>query len=160
MIRMKVKDFLKGKLIDMDYSSHHVYIYRDGDFVFYVGKSEDIMARLWEHIGPVRGCSYYGRFGKCGDDVGRLIEVNAPDSLFWEIELLTIEDCRAYLNEVPSGGFYDTKLAIVEKLLIEKFSPYLNGTFNANARSLTSKYRPLFDIEEFKKIHATVFDED
>lgn len=49
MIQTTIGDLLAGKLHDLDTRDHHLYVVRDGDVVFYVGKSRCVITRL---LGP------------------------------------------------------------------------------------------------------------
>lgn len=104
--------------------SYRLYVVRDGDVVFYVGQSQNVINRLWDHLGE--GC--WARVqGK--SNLGRLIKFNLPASRVWQIELLTVEDCQDY------GETYGD-VSRAEQLLIDYHSPYLNVKGNRASSGL------------------------
>jgi hypothetical protein len=102
-----------------------LYLFRDGDTVFYVGQSYRAFDRVWEHI----------RNGyKARSDVGRFLLVNWPKSLNFEIELLCSRSAEF------NGAGRDA--AAAEELLIRRYRPCFNDSLNEDPTALPAAYRP------------------
>jgi hypothetical protein len=88
-----------GNLLDGQLDGHEdtlgcvIYVVRDGDLVLYVGKAAGVIGRLWSHLGE----STWGWTGI--SRLGRLIQANLPAARYWQIELMTGEDCLLALKE-------------------------------------------------------------
>jgi hypothetical protein len=141
---------------------HFLYLYRDGEIVFYVGRSIDPIERLEQHLGTLGGNSFF----KDRDLPGNVIRKNYPESLNWLIDLFTLKDCQPFigknsplpawmnkrdcktykrlLKSLEVGGFSYDKYAMemAEQALINNYHPCLNarGT-NHFTSDLPKKYR-------------------
>lgn len=93
MIKTTMGELLDTELAGVDTEGHHIYMVRDGDTIFYVGKSRCPVSRLLGHCG--RGDWTFDGVSQ----LGRLIRCNWPVSRFWQVELLTVSDCNAYSVE-------------------------------------------------------------
>jgi len=121
-----------GEFIDEDFcldgpESYCIYVIRDGAIVFYVGKSVNIITRLWQHVAGELG---YMLYSMRASELGRFIAANMPDSRKWQIDLLTLDDCRHYTVFNVSAGRMDT----AEIELITLLRPCLNRIFNRQYR--------------------------
>ncbi len=109
---------------------HYLYLYRDGDTIFYVGRSVQPLERLLQHLG--RALPY------APDAVGLVIQENMPESLRWTIDLYTLSDCqeavKAYQPEsvtafgryLAQGAMRKEAMMIAEEALIWQCRPHLN----------------------------------
>jgi hypothetical protein len=102
-----------------------LYLFRDGDTVFYVGRSYRAFDRVWSHV----------RNGyKARSDVGRFLLANWPRSLHFEIELLS--------SQSPAFDRVGRDAAAAEELLIRRHRPCFNESLNADPAALPAGYRP------------------
>jgi hypothetical protein len=131
MMTVTVADVIDDSLPESGWGSFCIYVFRDEDFVLYVGKAEqNIIDRLEDHL----GLSY-----RPESLVGRLVEDNAPESHKWQIDLLTLDDCKSIVaKHFPSAQSAD--VLTIEGAVILEFRPPLNRQSNPNARSLPHKY--------------------
>jgi len=145
MITSTIGDLLDGNLDLVDIEGHHVYMVRDGEVVFYVGKSKDPVERLLGHCG--RGGWVFG--GKSA--LGYLIEANSPEARQWQVELLTITDCEPYVKwrwwsgqrhlwtEEERRFKEKNVIADCEVALIDRYRPCLNSIDNPHPTPLPEK---------------------
>jgi hypothetical protein len=120
---------------DLDENESNLYIVRDGEVIFYVGQSgRGIRFRLFQHHRET--------------SLGNLIQDNLPDSMGWQIDLLTVQDCLSqikkhfpYISESfilkEDNAFIDR----AEEAMIRELRPCLNGTWNLNPNPLPDKYK-------------------
>jgi hypothetical protein len=144
---IKVKDVLDNLLPESGWEKFRVYIFRDDDFVLYIGKTDqNIIDRLEEHLGLI--------FRDPGL-IGRLVDDNAPLSYSWSIDLMTLNDCAPIIyRHFPTCQMTDSRIA--EKALILEYSPALNRESNPNPRPLPRKYINKRDARNLQ-IHRKVF---
>lgn len=153
MIKVTVGQFLSGKLDEFeDLREHHIYIFKDGDIALYVGQAGNVITRLWEHIGPLPGYPYEGRFYDGPSRVGKLIEAKVPGSLFWEIEILTVEECQERKPGTPPS------IDWAERAMIIYYKPILNAGSCGLDSEILARYR-LPIPEAFIKSHSEIFDD-
>jgi len=114
-----------------------IYVVRDGDVVFYVGKSDDdCFARLRSHLG------FEFRGHRSLSALGGLITRNLPESRMWCVNLYTNEETKKI---VPKRFYEDlvrwpTKYA--EEAMIQTLEPCLNVMLNCqNQRMVPDRYR-------------------
>ncbi|MDE3090335.1 MAG: hypothetical protein KGJ80_13215, partial [Chloroflexota bacterium] len=131
MMSITVADVIQNALPESGWGSFCIYIFRDGGLVLYVGKAEqNVIDRLEDHL----GISY-----RPESQIGRLIDDNAPESHNWQIDLLTLDDCRPIVaKHFPSAQIVD--VLTIERAIILEFRPPLNRQSNPNARPLPRKY--------------------
>ena len=148
MIKVTIQEALSKRLKT---DGHYVYLYRDDDTVFYVGQSRHPLRRFYQHMGKYRG-SY-------SDSVGDFIIENQPESLNWQIEIYTLEECRPFM--ACSDGYYEGCIGnpilfgeivnAAEVAFIELFRPCFNRIHNLKPTSLPVKYhRPKIANEGVK----------
>jgi len=135
MITATVGDLLDNKLDEVDTTGHRLYVVRDGAVVFYVGQSQDVRARLNEHIGR--------QGGRCAPTwpslLGQAILDNLPEARDWTIKLWTIADCQEELDsDVPSPWPWTKDVAEQHMILARR--PCFNVTYNANPKALPERY--------------------
>jgi len=135
MLTLTIKAMLEEKQIDT--GDHWPYVYRDGDTIFYVGKSYHPIERGLAHLGLV------GRQGT--DGLGNMIKNNLPQSLEWTVDLYTLFDCEPFITtalfsekqigkyrrllarlEADEAWSADMGVNMAERALIYHFHPYLN----------------------------------
>jgi hypothetical protein len=125
-MRIKIKQFLLLDECPPEWRAMDLYLFREGETVFYVGQSYLAFDRVWEHI----------RNGyKARSDAGRFILCNWPKSLNFEIELLSSKSA-----EFAALGH---DLGLAEERLIRHYKPCLNGTLNDEPAALPAGYRPV-----------------
>ncbi len=148
MMTITVADVVDNTLSESGWGSFSIYVFRDGDFVLYVGKAEqNIIDRLEDHL----GLSY-----RPESQIGRLVNDNAPGSYQWKIDLLTMDDCQPIAaRHFPTAKLIDVITA--ERAIISEFRPPLNRQSNANARPLPRKYTRHKELR-MQAAHKKVFD--
>lgn len=131
MVTITVADVLNNTLLESGWEKFHLYVFRDGDFVLYVGKTDqNIIDRLEEHL----GLTY-----RDSSIVGRLVEENVPESKRWLIDLRTVDECEPFVQyHFPACKGLDVEIA--ERSLILQFSPPLNTQSNPHPKVLPLKY--------------------
>lgn len=145
MITLTIDEALKGT---HDVSGHYIYLYRDQEVVFYVGRSYYPLNRLLQHM-ALDGTSL-------GDITGDTISDNLPASLHWTMELYTLEECKEAVQTHYKGSYHwyckhiqamDTSLAPptdlickAEQAMIEKYNPCLNAIGNRTPSTLPDRY--------------------
>jgi len=128
MVRLTI-----AELIDLpDYEIHDrldgkecVYIFRDEDAVFYIGKSNNPLRRLWQHLAPEILGSWDAGWSKA-TDIGRFVAANLPEARGWYVDLLTLKDCEQYTVFCLQSLCVDD----AEANLIHLLQPSLNREFN------------------------------
>lgn len=145
MQTITVNDVIDNTLPETGWEKFRIYVFRDEDFILYVGKTqENIIDRLEAHMGLT---------DRSESLVGKLVEDNAPLSYHWSIDLYTIDECVAMIRRhYPKARIIDIDL--VESAMILEHSPALNQQINPHPRALPSKYTSKRDtrmLAAFKK---------
>lgn len=142
MLEITLKKALDG---DVETYDHYLYLCRDGETIFYIGRSTAPLERLREHLGR-------GDFSDVPSPLGKLILDHLPLSLTWTFQLLTTADCEALVRQ-HRGEYYawyvqqmDRHLTreaseVAEEVLIDHYQPCLNIVGNLSGRPLPEKYR-------------------
>jgi hypothetical protein len=104
---------------------YDLYLFRDENVVFYVGRSQTAFTRVWSHL-------YDGFKGR--SLVGRFILMNWPRALQFTVELMSSQDAQL----VAMGHCVDA----VEAALIEHFAPCFNDVLNRTPTLLPMRYNP------------------
>lgn len=88
MLQLTIK-----KAMDGAYNTfgHYIYLYRDGETVFYVGRSQNPFGRLNQHL-ALEGPGY-------GSSLGDIILDNLPESWEWAFELYTLAECLPFIEQ-------------------------------------------------------------
>ena len=102
-----------------------LYLIRDEEVVFYVGKSDLAFFRIWQHILD----GYKGR-----STIGRFILCNWRASMNFTIELMN--------SRTSQFADLENDLSAIEKSLIIKHSPCFNVVSNPTPTPLPEKYLP------------------
>ena len=160
-------------------SGHFLYLYRDGEVNFYVGRAIHPIERLEQHLG-----TWGNPFNHSCDLLGRVIRKNCPASLDWRLDLFTLKDCQPLIGRnspFPSsvnvlnrtfykrtlkkleitGGLYDrTAVEMAEQALINAYHPCLNvtGTIHYN-NDLPAKYGDPYRIIDNENGADAIIDE-
>jgi len=132
MQRMTMREAMKMLDPEYDGGEQYLYLYLEGEIVFYVGKSSQPFERLQEHIGQGDD----KRSMPWPDPIGRLILENRPASLEWTVQVTPLTELRTQMK-LSDRVDIDT----VERELIARFHPCLNRTCNRNPTPLPEKYR-------------------
>jgi len=113
-----------------------IYVVRDGNDIFYVGKSDDCcFTRLRAHLG------YEFRGHRNLSTLGELIQRNLPHSRQWSVELYTNEDTKRVIPKRMYKGFVHWPTGFAETAMIQTLKPYLNVKLNTgNRRYLPERY--------------------
>jgi hypothetical protein len=124
-IILPVKEFIVVKACPAAWRLYDLYLVRDAEVVFYVGKSELAFFRIWQHILD----GYKGR-----STLGRFILCNWRASMSFTIEL----SCSR------STAFTDlhNDRSEIERALIGKHAPCFNVASNPSPTPLPGQYRP------------------
>lgn len=114
-----------------------IYVVRDGEEVFYVGKSDDdCFARLRTHLGH----EFRGRRSK--SELGEFILRNLPESRGWCVDLYTNEETKPLIDKLFYEGFYSWPTRSAEIAMIKTLRPYLNISMNSrNWREIPKRYK-------------------
>jgi predicted GIY-YIG superfamily endonuclease len=127
MLTLTIEEALKEYV---DTGEHYLYLYRDGDTIFYVGRSVQPLERLLQHLG--RALPY------APDEVGQIIQEHMPESLHWTMDLYTLSDCQeavkahqpgnvvAFQHYLAQETFRKKAMMIAEEALIRQHRPHLN----------------------------------
>ena len=130
MLTTTIRDFLTNDWSNAPRTGRErLYVVRNEADVFYVGKSAEISMRLAQHFG-------LGPYPKDASRLGRYMYVNLPESLNWQIDLLTCEDVKALTGEENLGDH-----AYAEYSLIAYHQPFLNENAVVRARAIPSIYK-------------------
>jgi len=142
-----VGDVINNTLPESGWAGFHIYVFRDDDFILYVGKTEqNVIDRLEEHL----GLTY-----RSESKVGRLVKDNAPGSHCWHIDLMTLDDCAPFVRRhFSTSEEMDVRLA--EQAMILEYAPPLNRESNPQSRPLPHKYL-LRKEARVKAAHEKVF---
>jgi hypothetical protein len=124
-VAIPLKRFLLVKQFPTSWKGLDLYLFRDENVVFYVGQSYFAFARVWEHlINGFKGHSIVGRFVWC----------NWPKSMNFSIELLS--------SQSEQFGDVRNELNASERLLIQRWSPCFNISYNNQPTPLPNTYFP------------------
>jgi hypothetical protein len=143
MYRTTLKEVFSDKPIKMsmedvaEFSKPQIYAVRDGDIVFYVGRSVDPFRRIIQHM----GCEMQLR-----SELGQLILDNQPSSDEWIFECYGEKDREPFLRQViPDSWSEEEKEEMLricqididsaERYMIRALDSFLN-----KSRALPAKY--------------------
>jgi hypothetical protein len=125
MVSVKLKQFILLDECPPEWKAYDLYDIRDGETVFYVGRSHQAFKRVWDHI----------RTGyRVRSLVGRFILCNWPSSMNFEIDLMS--------SKAPEFDPVRNDPALAEAMLIQRLAPCLNDALNADPVDLPEKYLP------------------
>ena len=120
-----LRDFLTLSSCPPAWRPYDLYVFRDGDVVFYAGQSYCAFDRVWEHLrGGYKGQSVVGLFVVC----------NWPRSIRFTVQLLCSRATRF--------DCVQNDLSAAERYLIEQLSPCFNETLNRTPTPLPEEYAP------------------
>ena len=128
---------------------YEIYVIREGDTVFYVGKSKDcVIDRILGHLGE-------GTWGwSSGDELGDFIKFYEPGSHNWQVDLMTIKDCFPFIKKShPDAKKARCTVADAESAMISHYGPCLNKMLNRNRRPSPEKYTR-YQKEVFKLLEG------
>jgi len=130
---------------ETDGKNHHIYVIKDGEGgVLYVGRSKDACDRLLDHVGMDK---YSPRY-LMPSSIGRFILDHRPRSLYWKIDLYTLEECQTICSEnakehgwvfqLDASNIVGQELIIseAESVMIMKLAPPFNVIGNPNRRRM------------------------
>ena len=125
MIELTFQNFHEQKYDDAGYC---LYIVKNGlGDVLYIGISEaDVWTRWFGWGGHM---TWDGDVVYAESPIGVKIENHLPDSLSWNIQLWTLEDCMEFLGDFIPPHVNRT-IQDIEPLMIKRLSPALNRTYN------------------------------
>jgi hypothetical protein len=139
-IQMAVKEFIIVKACPPAWRGFDLYLIRDDQVVFYIGKSDLAFFRIWQHILD----GYKGR-----STIGRFILCNWRESMNFNIELMNSHASRF--------ADLDNDLSAIERSLIGKYSPCFNIVSNPKPTPLPMKYLPTTSpIQHARKLGKVV----
>jgi hypothetical protein len=107
------------------WKAYDLYLFREGNVVFYVGRSQIAFTRVWTHL-------YDGFKGR--SLVGRFVLMNWPRALQFTVELMCSQDAQfAALGH---------RVEAAESALIERCAPCFNEMLNRMPTALPADYNP------------------
>lgn len=107
-----------------------VYVVRDDDTVFYVGKTiRGAAYRLYQHLD---GAPY-------GSSLGQLVYYNDPASRSWFVDVYDPQECGDLIKQYWPN-YYQWDVDAVEHALIKHLHPCLNCTYNDEPGALPERY--------------------
>lgn len=125
MIEISFLDFHKQNYIDKDY---RLYVMKNGlGDILYIGISNQSIWGRWFGWGGHMMWDGHVIYGE--SSIGEKIEYHLPDSLHWNIQLWSLQDCIEFLEELIAPHVEHT-IQDIEPLMIKKLSPALNRTYN------------------------------
>jgi len=126
-----------GKAMETFEEEQCLYVYRDEDTIFYVGRSIHPYTRLLEHLGK-------GARLPWPDRVGQIILDNMPESLNWTMEIWELKELIT-AKEYEQIAMHDVFIQTCEEELIYRLGPCLNAIVNKNGSHLPERYnkRPI-----------------
>jgi hypothetical protein len=135
MISVKIGDFIEQKYNDDD--DFDLYVVKNKE-VLYIGiSSVNIWDRWFNSIDPHIEFSNNRLIGR--SLIGNVIVNHLPESLNWDIELWTLNDCINYLGDnspyksLQQIKTYDYAMRKLERALIRAMKPKLNYEHNISA---------------------------
>jgi len=132
MQKLTMQKFING---DYTEKGESLYMVRDGETLLYIGISKANIANRW--LG-YRGHVYRNHNGELTgtSTIGQVVADNMPESLTWTMELWTVNDCIAYLDDKTPKS---RELESLERSLIQELTPLFNTVHNRTPQS-TEKY--------------------
>jgi hypothetical protein len=125
-ILLPLREFLVIADCPESWKAYDLYLFRDEDVVFYVGRSQTAFTRVWSHL-------YDGFKGR--SLVGRFVLMNWPRALHFTVELMHSGDAQfAALGHSVEAA---------EAALIEHYAPCFNEMLNRTPTPLPTGYNPL-----------------
>lgn len=124
-LTLPLRRFLVVETCPAEWQHFDLYLFRDGEAIFYVGQSHAAFSRVWSHL-------YDGWKGR--SLVGRFVLMNWPAALHFVVELHHSQAERFAALE------YDLNRA--EQMLIAQHCPCFNNTHNPNPTPLPTHYNP------------------
>lgn len=124
-IILRLREFLVIGECPEAWRAYDLYLFRDGEVVFYVGRSQTAFTRVWTHL-------YDGFKGR--SLVGRFVLMNWPRALQFTVEL------RCSKDEQFSALGHSVEAA--EAALIEQYAPCFNEVLNRAPTLLPVSYNP------------------
>jgi hypothetical protein len=142
MLTTTIRQALIGNI---EMGEHYLYLYRDQEVIFYIGRSFFPLERLREHLG-------LGMFNCHRSPFGMLILDHLPQALLWTMELWTASDCDLLVQHYwpEYHDWYQQHLQnhltreiveVAEEVLIEHYRPCLNMVGNQQGMILPEQYR-------------------
>jgi hypothetical protein len=122
---LPLREFLVIEGCPEAWKSYDLYLLREGEVVFYVGRSQTAFTRVWTHL-------YDGFKGR--SLVGRFVLLNWPRSLQFTVELMNSQD-------IPFAAL-NHSVEAAEAALIERYSPCFNDMLNRTPTPLPAGYSP------------------
>lgn len=146
MLQMTLKEFaikVRQNKPSMREQPYEIYVIRDEETIFYVGKSVDPEDRLLGHMGM--------DWHATTTPIGRFIIEQAPASGNWLFLQYTVEECIPFVHEYRatlSKELYailsmcnPCDVDVAEEALIHLHRPHFNKAMNYNPCPLPEKYR-------------------
>ena len=148
MISTTIQEALK--MDSSEFEDHYLYLVRDGETVFYVGRSKNLLNRLGQVFGYTSPIDTM--------ELRYLYMDNLPQSNAWVFEAFTLSDCeeevmeyernysRNFNKERYRKRYYDperleTSMKIAQQVLILKYKPCLNTIGNPTPSALPKNYK-------------------
>lgn len=124
-LTLRLRQFLVVTEPPEPWLAYDLYLFRDEETVFYVGRSQTAFTRVWTHL-------YDGFKGR--SLIGRFVLMNWPRALQFYVALMHSQDDRF----APVGNRVDA----AEASLIEQYAPCFNDVLNHSPSPLPAGYNP------------------
>jgi len=139
MLTIAARDVLEGR-VDIGDEPYCIYVVRERETVFYVGRSWDPQQRLREHFGL--------SWRSSGGTISSLYEQYPEEALGWQIDLYTLEECEpqvvVYLHRrlevYQNPAHYEKSMRDAEVAMILHLRPCLNVSNNPSPSRLPDQY--------------------
>lgn len=122
-ILLPLREFLVIGDCPEAWKAYDLYLFREGEMVFYVGRSQTAFTRVWTHL-------YDGFKGR--SLVGRFVLMNWPRALQFTVELRYSAD--------ESFAALGHSVEAAESALIEEYAPCFNEMLNRTPTPLPNGY--------------------
>lgn len=142
MVTCTIREYLQGKL-DWLENGYHIYIFRNKEHVFYVGRSNDVIRRIEEHISPKHRIT--------ASYMGDIVWENRPESFDWQLEFYTLEECLPVVQERYPNYDRTPGMETAELSMIMHHHPCFNSSNNV-------KPGPCPDYVRFPELEAGLTD--
>lgn len=120
-----------------------LYVFRNGEDIFYIGISTTIMPRAFSHLVPMPGWASCVEFRRFAID-------NKPQSMNWTVQFYKINQCRpAHIlctlveddQSISRSSQCWRCLAVIEALLIGKINPLFNKFWRTGQSDIGQQYK-------------------
>lgn len=121
-----------------------IYAFKLKDLYIYIGRSNDPVERVYQHLGDKRAWNK----SVWRSQVGDAYEFHYPHSREWDIYFYTLEDVEGILNQKFNGS-----IEYAEQEFIYRMGTVLNATYNVRRKGWPKSYRQKEIPEDSAALH-------